>query len=362
MSRGKLFALVSFAAIAGCGGRVTSHEPPTAENPASCGVTNTAAPIVDESRDRGRLVAPGTVRTFSGAASGTIGGRILWTYAEAVLQRPATDGALVRSSAGALAPAADPFHPTLTVDSSGAPLDLLPMTAAELAYNAAHVPAERYVVWPTSVVSLDGGDGGQGLVFYEKLTVRPGFLDMSAVSTGVARIDAGSTTARRDDTPLFVYPEPGYGLGPVVADGFLHLYSCGGKDGCRVARAPIAHATEHDAWRAWNGVTWTSDLMGREIFSEVPGDLSVSFNAHLARFIAVHTESFTDRVVMRTAPHPEGPWSEPTTLFHTKSDKDYAGKEHAELSRDCGKTLVVTYYHPSGESDGEVRVVEVTLK
>jgi hypothetical protein len=98
----------------------------------------------------------------------------------------------------------------------------------------------------------------------------------------------------------------------------------------------------------------------------MPSELSVSWNAHLGAYLAVHSLDLTGKVVGRTAPKPWGPWGEPVTLWKVEKPHPfpylqliYAGKEHPELAGDGGRRIYLTYiefeeYFP--------HLVEVTLR
>jgi hypothetical protein len=83
------------------------------------------------------------------------------------------------------------------------------------------------------------------------------------------------------------------------------------------------------------------------LFDGVPNEMSVSFNAHLKKFVAFHSVQREHKIAMRTAPDRCGPWSEPLIIYQPKRLKDddliYAAKEHPELARDGGRTLYVTF-------------------
>ena len=99
--------------------------------------------------------------------------------------------------------------------------------------------------------------------------------------------------------------------------------------------------------------TWSSKLADAvPIFDNFPNELSISFNAYLDCYIAVHSHIMTGKVVMRRSPTPWGPWGEEELLFeavHPRAtplpypDLLYAGKEHPWLSEDEGKTIYVSY-------------------
>jgi hypothetical protein len=132
-----------------------------------------------------------------------------------------------------------------------------------------------------------------------------------------------------------------------------------------VIRAAVNDAPSGPLWQTWDGSTWNADLgQAVTVLHGPPGDLSVSFNPHLGAFLAVYSGIFSNDVWFRSAPHPEGPWSDAQKMFTglaPSSGNDYAGKEHPELAEDGGKTLVVTYARSTGTFDGEIRLTSVTL-
>ncbi len=88
------------------------------------------------------------------------------------------------------------------------------------------------------------------------------------------------------------------------------------------------------------------------IFTNVPNELSVSYNKYLGKYLAVHSFDLTGKIVARTSENPWGPWSEPYELFHVKAKRElelpypvlvYAGKERPELAEEDGKIIYVTY-------------------
>jgi hypothetical protein len=66
---------------------------------------------------------------------------------------------------------------------------------------------------------------------------------------------------------------------------------------------------------------------------------------------------------MRTAPRPEGPWSELVKVdlepFAATRDS-YAGMFHPELGN--GRRLVVSFYVPKGDFEGSLRLGLITLR
>ena len=113
---------------------------------------------------------------------------------------------------------------------------------------------------------------------------------------------------------------------------------------------------------------WTGDVYEASvIFSGMPNEMSVSYNAHLEQYLAVHCLGLSGQIVGRTAPTPWGPWSDATVLWTVEPPEApipyprliYAGKEHPELAEGNGRVLYITYvefeeYFP--------HLIEVTLK
>jgi len=102
----------------------------------------------------------------------------------------------------------------------------------------------------------------------------------------------------------------------------------------------------HDGWRV--GATPTP------IITIGAPEYSVNFAASLGSYLFVQSEGFgATTLAVRTAPNPEGPWSEPRDLLRPPESFAadpfvYAGKAHPELT---GADLVATYV-PSAFEDG----------
>lgn len=102
-----------------------------------------------------------------------------------------------------------------------------------------------------------------------------------------------------------------------------------------------------------NSPEWNKDIRKAiPVFSGMPNELSVSYNSYLNKYLAVHSLDLTGKIVGRTSRTPWGPWSEPTTLYEVKVERElelpypiliYAGKEHPSLSVNNGKIIYITY-------------------
>jgi hypothetical protein len=330
---------------------------------AACSSPTQPAPT----KDLGALAKPAVVTARDGGAAARIGDLMCWTFGDTLMTVTGADGFNYRSATAAWG---SPGQLTLDepLDPTGAPFQLLPYTQDEVAYNASHGPNERYALWPGSVIPAPDGNGAW--IFYQRLMVHPGALNYQPLDVGLARLGLGSSVATRDPSPLFATPTPAFALGAVVDGAYLYLYGCDSVPGqldsiCRIVRAVTVDAPAGTLWQTWDGATWNPDLgQAATVFHGPPGDLSVSFNPHLGKFIAVYSGIFSNDVWFRSAPHPEGPWSDAHKLFAglaPSSGNNYAAKEHPELAQGGGQSLVVSYARSTGRFDGEIRLASVTL-
>ncbi|WP_029136322.1 DUF4185 domain-containing protein [Nakamurella lactea] len=87
------------------------------------------------------------------------------------------------------------------------------------------------------------------------------------------------------------------------------------------------------------------------LFSDVPNEMSSSWNEYLGAFVSLTTYQRENQLVIRTAPEITGPWSEPQVIFRpakTTPDSLFnAGKEHPEFARDGGRTTYMTFIDSS---------------
>lgn len=83
------------------------------------------------------------------------------------------------------------------------------------------------------------------------------------------------------------------------------------------------------------------------LFSDVPNEMSASWNPYLGCFISLTTFRRDNILVMRTAPALTGPWSDPEVVFRPERGSEAAlfnaGKEHPEFAREGGKVTYMTF-------------------
>lgn len=347
--------LASFGTVVACSSS-SGGAPPSNDEDAGL---PPPAPTVASVEDLGVVADPdGGSFGRDGTSSCEIGGQILYTFGDTFLFTPAADGASLRTNTAAYAELATPTVLHEPLDEAGLPSQMIPFTDDELAYNAdaGNQGGHRIALWPGKCVTTPDGNA---LVFFDALEVKDGLLNF--LSMGMATVTPGSTTATRLPGALFTAPEPDYFHAAMIDQGFLYLYSCTNATACRVARAPIASATMRASYTYWNGTDWVAGQANAVV--TVPGSpagFSVAFNAYLGTYVSFTTFGARPDLVMRQAPTPVGPWSDPTTVMTFPSNV-YAGGQHAELDEEGGRVVYVTAFRDLGSFRGEIRMLKVTL-
>lgn len=228
--------------------------------------------------------------------------------------------------------------------------------------------------------------GGKVYLYYIKIRMHerggdPFPVGFDLVGSGLAVGSAADWDFRRleydGDTMWWPYPQPQFASFVLAEADWVYGYGVTGSGG--VQRAYLARVRPDDIERLdrytyFGGFApdrapaWSENVAdATPLFDGIPNEMSVSYNRHLGTYLAVHSLNQSDQVVGRTAPHPWGPWSEPTVLWTVRVENPtpryptliYAGKEHPELSEDDGRVLYLTYlefeeYFP--------HLVEVTLE
>jgi hypothetical protein len=163
----------------------------------------------------------------------------------------------------------------------------------------------------------------------------------------------------QQDSVLWRAEVPHFGVAfvrPVVTDGFVYVYgSIAGPQTqhCHVARVPIGRIEQFPAYEYFDGSSWSSVVTdSTPVMEGMPSEVSVSWNAYLGCYLAVHSDLLSGRIVGRTARNPWGLWSAPTLLWHARPKYGvpegfipliYAGKEHPTLSDEGGRVIYLTY-------------------
>ncbi len=327
---------------------------------------------VSKVEDMGPLSMPAHVLGRDGGASALVGGRVLWTFGDTFISPVTSDGSSIRSSTAAWGTVADPLNLSEPLDASGAPGEFIPFTADEAAANTADA-LNGWAVWPGPVV---GGSDSQAVLVFDLIRRIKG-TGFESHGVGIARVNTGESVATRDAGLLFAPPDPLFGSGGVVRDGeFAYLYSCAIVSflnmGCKLARAAEGMADQRAAYTFYDGTDWVADITKAKVVIEhAAAGMTVSWNSWLNQYVAVHSELLGNRIQLRTAPRPEGPWSASLTIETSPTGiqasvpsgtTNYLAQEHIALSSVDGHSLVVGYSRPLAPFRGEVRLVRITLK
>src|SRR5262249_27661272 len=154
--------------------------------------------------------------------------------------------------------------------------------------------------WPASFV-VDPTTGAALVFCYLEETLPTGSFAFHSVGTSIATWASPDQGALRpavrtelaDPTVLFPADEPPWGAAALVDGTDLYAWACPGghlSAPCRIARAPVAAALDHDAWRYFDGRAWVTDWRAATNVLEGAPLMSVHFNGHLQAFIALYMD------------------------------------------------------------------------
>jgi hypothetical protein len=216
---------------------------------------------------------------------------------------------------------------------------------------------------------------GRALVFYGKVYSEGGFFKFRSAGESVAvwrkfdePPDRGIDPVTGEAPILFKAGARGFSNAQVIEADVLYAYGCESKGfvkPCRVARVRLGDVLDARAWSYYAGeIGWIKDSAAAVPVIEANNIMSVAYNRYLGTYLAVYIPPITNRVMMRTAPRPEGPWSDAVEAFPTRPPMNvwvYDALAHPEYERDGGRIQYVTYSVTTSKTTSEVRLVEVEL-
>ncbi len=375
--------LVVLLLAAGCGGcgSITYNTP----SPSDPGMA------IVEVKDLGPIPTNPDILGRDGAYSALFQGNSVWLYGDTFLAKPNAENFTLISDSWSYTTdlnAQDGLGGFREhTDSAGAPEMILPETAAEQAFNQAHNAnhcaaqpcGARWALWPMSI-TVDPA-ANRALIFYQVVSALPGAFNFQGIGESVATWQSLSAAPVRPvfhppmvaDHPDLIFGEndPAFGSASLMVGGALYVYGCGISDnssdrGCRLAKVDPAQAQNRAAWEfyAGNG-TWSSNLADAAPVFSGANILSVAWNGFLKKYVAVYSPSFSQNVIIRSAPAPEGPWSDAIVAFQALrpvSGNVYDAHAHPEYDLNSGQTFFVSYSRATGEFSSEVRLVSVEVK
>jgi hypothetical protein len=325
--------------------------------------------------DLGALPLPShSVAGRDGASSGVLDGQLLWTFGDTFMYVSSPiDGSNVVSATGAWATPAAPLDLEQPVDADGVPAQLIPYTNDEITQNRAS-PLNGWALWPGAAIDT----GADTLLVLFQRVKRTNGTSFDGVGLGTARIAPHDTVATRAPDDLFSRPLPPgtggtplYGTGGVAVDGDTAYFFACDLGACRVARVPRTQADQRSAFEFYDGIGWSAHSSTAAVVMRFAGAaVSVSYDAYLGRYLSVTSVPGSNDVLLRTAPHVEGPWPTSAVTLHPADGgilpagegSNYLAQEQAALSSADGRSIVISYSRPMGNFVGEVRLVRVTLE
>jgi hypothetical protein len=359
----------------------------TAKGASSTPTTAPAAPTVVSVDDLGHSIQNPDVIGRDGNESTLFDGKSVWGFSDTPLTVPNNHGKNWDDNSMAWttdlngADGLDLNHDI--ADSSGVPIEFLPHTPGELKFNQEHAGSGTHCevqpcgledsLWNGPLVTDTAAN--QMLSFYG-LLVRPVQNGWKTLGTGLAVISADGTVTRPIAHPGAAYPTllfqgDKWGANAALTVGNdLYLYLCQGGflvENCLLARAPMATATQRQAWTFYTADgTWSPKLKdGVVVANGGAAGSDVTWDPGLNEYLLTYMPPESNNVVAQVSPNLWGPWSPATTLFTAATpaagDVDYAGWAHPEFASDNGLTQYIAYYHPLGGLNAETRWVQVTF-
>jgi len=324
-----------------------------------------------------------------GGSSALFQGYSIWLYGDTFLEKPDALGRGLISNTWSYTKDMD-AHNGISgfrerTDSNRAPTMLVPETPEERVFNQAHEGdsckqqpcGERWAIWPPAIVADPVRN--RALIFYMLVHAKPGDFNFQSVGASIAvlhdlqgpaqRSSYGPSLVAGHPDLMFGQNDPNFGTTAFINGGTLYVYGCGtptngGDTGCRLGRVDAGQALDRGAWTfyARNG-QWSSQIADAVPVFDASSIVSVWWNSFLQKYVAVYSKAFSENIVMRTAPAPEGPWSDEMPLFTAMKPAEgnvYDAHAHPEYGN--GQTIYVTYSRATAPFRSEVRLVAVRLE
>ncbi|SHN20020.1 DUF4185 domain-containing protein [Cryptosporangium aurantiacum] len=325
------------------------------------------------------------------------GDRSIWVFGDTVVREPwkfiSSTGAAttdLRASDGITITATDVFG-----KEGAEPVDLLPLTASEKAFDAKHAKERctpkadkncgaQIGLWPGAIVA--DPERHRLLVLYHKLC-RQGPPDSQCsgplghgLGTGIAEVNMDTRrvtrlTARDEsvlqsvdgpDPTLFFPHATGYTAAAVLVDEHLYVYGdCDNR--CHLARAPIEDLADRSGWEFYAGrddsgaAEWTSDQDDAVTnLSAGSAGNSIIHVPALDAWLNVFLPRLSNTLTAQVGASPAGPWSRPFAVTETDNagaGTNYAAFAHPEYAEDDGRIQYLSYYQQATYQQRLVRVV-----
>jgi hypothetical protein len=297
--------------------------------------------------------------------SGMVGNRPFWAFGDTLYNTVGLNAKRYqfRSFTGGYGDLLDPLKVTDSPRASDGQLEqTVPFSEAELAYNmSTNQFDDRFAIWPAGVIPIDSENS---YVFYGVFLIKPGNLNYTKKSTGVAKIQPGQYVATRIADNLFGNKQVGYQF---REGDEIYVSSCRVDwvlAPCKVGKVQYLSVTDPTAYQWWDGKNWQGNYTaGKDIVDGSTTGLSIKHNPFLKKYTMVYSTFYDPNTVkLRLADKPEGPWSESQDIFKLPQpaagkENNYAVSTHPEYDP-TGKQLYVSYLNGN---DSNIHLVQIHL-
>ena len=328
---------------------------------------------VDSVSDLGPLPRPPAVPGRDGGWSGPAFGKELWSFGDSFITTAGEDGMKIRSSTATWSDGHSHTNWREALTPAGIPEQFIPYTRDEILSNK-NDSQNGWALWGGPVLFQKDSEV---FLLYSKVH-RINGNGFHTTGVGLAKVAEGMTIAIREAGLLFSEPEPLFGNGAAFVHGdFIYLYECEMTSklqmGCRIARVPKEKIASRNDFQFYDGLQWVSEISKVAwILQGVASGFSVAWNEYAGAFVAVHSQLLGAGIWLRTAPAPEGPWSEPVKIpadderilrpWKEAIFGNYLALQHPGLKRDKGREIFVTYSRPFGMFNLEVRAARIRIQ
>ncbi|KAK9248431.1 hypothetical protein V1506DRAFT_528926 [Lipomyces tetrasporus] len=252
-------------------------------------------------------------------------------------------------------------------DREGRPAQFLPFTDEEMKFNRDHQHGgkKRFYLWSFSKIA-ETAPGEGYILFHKGRTESQQMKDNVGYGIQIAKVklspDKSKLVATRImNEPFFRGGVLWGGFDTVVDHDYVYLY--GGKDGhIYCARVQKNRMADKSAYEFWNKDRWTKDENQKSgLFWKLQSG-SVFWSRYYKCFVLIGCTMWADnKIIMRSAPRPEGPWTSDTLLhqlYKPQSGINYCVNAHPwAFPGTNGGQLLVSW---TDQHTGVVELAKVT--
>ncbi|KAK9459829.1 uncharacterized protein V1516DRAFT_686583 [Lipomyces oligophaga] len=261
--------------------------------------------------------------------SSVFGGQVIWLFGDTFPLNSKGQMIGLLTSTAAIGNIREPTRSKYwNCRENGHPQQFIPFTNEEDSFNKTHSSGgkERFYLWSfSSIVEIDPGKGW--LFFTKGRTQSRNLSDNIQYGVQVARVhfdnDRKIPIAERCmDKPLFDKDQISWGSFEVLLN-HDHLYLYGGKGGhIYVARVPKESPLDKSKYEYWTkDEKWSKEEKNlKDLFWKLQSG-SIFWSRFYKSFILLANTGWADsRIVMRSAPHAEGPWTQDVTCYQLEKN------------------------------------------